>query len=1192
MLVYTTFGGILVKTSWTEEQLSAIKSSGQNLLLCAAAGSGKTAVLVERIISRITKNENPIDADKLLVVTFTNAAANEMRERIENSLEKLHQENPKNENIKRQLTLIKKAQITTIDSFCIDVLRKNFVEADLPPDFAISDPTECKVMLEQALDDTINEMYDDKKYGGDFLYLMESYTNSKANDKTFRELLTSIYYFITSLPYPDKWLNDACNRFMLNEGFNNSFYKDAILEEAHAECERAVSEYETMIELSDEDALFNYSSILKEEKHFFQECMNIRDYDVLRGMLSSFEFKRRPSVPKNVTPIHIDTVNEMRKKIKERRMGKLCQKLFSLSSQQQEDAIKKMYPLMKCLAKTVKLLSEKFTDMKMSKNLLDFSDCEHRCLEVLKKSSISDIYKERFDEIYIDEYQDTSKLQEDIFACIKRENNLFMVGDIKQSIYRFRNTDPLLFKTKKDYFLKDEDAVDRKIILSKNFRSRKNILDSVNYIFERIMSEPSGEIDYNEDEKLYLGANYPDESLNPLDYSTEVAIIDAKTIANSDEDDLGKIELQAMYCANKIAELIESQARIFENGTYRNITYKDICIISRNMKDTAVILNAVFSDYGIPCYAENTGSYFNSREVELMLSFLAVIDNPYQDLPLLAVLRSVIFNISSEELSKIRSYSKKGAFYDAVIECAKEESTLGELCRMIVSSINNFCEKSKRMSVSELVLDIYNTTGFYDAQKTLSNGVIRCANLKLLYNRAKTYENTGLKGLYSFIKFINDFKETGNDLEAAKLAAEQNDAVRIMSIHKSKGLEFPVVILFAAEHQFNLLDLHKGVLYHADLGFGPKFIDTNLRITYNFAPRAALEAALRRESIAEEMRILYVALTRAKEKLIIIGSDKNIASKINKCIPGKNSKLISAPLVTEHISYLDWIIMALIDHKDGGELRKYIENDRSMYIIDDESRFSVKIIDDLGELYGTRSYGFSDNDSVLFDDEKILSLVNFDYPDADDTRLPSKITVSELKQHQQESFDEGFELFKKRKKISEKTTGLTKAEIGIAYHTVLQRCDLSSPLVSRDDVKNQIENIKHNGFLTEEEAGAVNPDKILKFFKSGIGRMMLSAKEVKREYMFGVSIKAKNFITTTKSEKEIMLQGVIDCLLINDDSIVIIDYKTDRSFDAKDTIEKYKIQLDCYKYAAETIFKKPVIRKILYMLESDMGINL
>ena len=1179
-------------TKWTDEQLSAIESKEQNLLLSAAAGSGKTAVLVERIISRITKHENPLDADRLLVVTFTNAAANEMRERIISGLEQIHINEPQNKNISRQITLLKKAQITTIDSFCIDVLRKNFVEADLSPDFSVADPTESKVMLDEALDDVINEMYDDKKIGADFLCLMESYANSKANDTGFRDLVTSIYYFCTSLPNPNEWLDKSAERFLLNDRFCDSFYSQIVMSEAHAECERAVSEYEIMIELAEEDTLFDFATILKGEKLFFEDCIKTEDYDELREKLQSFTFKRRPVTPKKIVPVHLDTVNEMRTKIKVRRMGKLCEKLLVLTSNQQEVAIKKMYPQMACLSETVKRLLKRFSDMKLSKNLLDFSDCEHYCLNVLKNPEIAYFYKKRFDEIYIDEYQDTSKLQEAIFSCIKRENNLFMVGDIKQSIYRFRNTDPILFKTKRDAFKKETDAKDRKIILSKNFRSRKNILDSVNYIFERIMSEGAGEIEYNEDEKLYLGANYPNDSLNPIDYKTEVAIIDAKSISEEDSDDLGKIELQAMYCAKRIAELIDSGVQIFDNGSYRNITYKDICIISRNVRDNAIILNSVFSDYGIPCYAENTGSYFHSREVELMLSMLAVIDNPYQDLPLLSVLRSVFFNISSDDLAKIRCYNKKGSYYDAITACTNEENHEGLLCRGIISAIDDFREKSKYMSVSELILDIYNTTGFFDAQKTLSNGVIRCANLKLLYNRAKTYENTGLKGLYSFIKFINDFKETGSDLEAAKLSAEQNDAVRIMSIHKSKGLEFPVVILFAAEHQFNLMDLRRSVLYHADLGYGPKFVDTDLRITYTFAPRAAVESALYRESIAEEMRILYVALTRAKEKLIIVGSDKNIASKIKKCIPGENKKRINAPLVSEHISYLDWIIMALVDHNDGCELRKYIENDRTMYLIEDESKFLVRVIDDLDELYGIEC-NTEDVDALnQIDQEKILSLMNFNYPNIDETKLPSKITVSELKKRREESLSEGFEIFKKRSKISEKTQGLTAAEIGTAYHTVLQKCDLSSPLTTKEDIKNQIENIKSRGFLTEEEAGAINPDKISKFFNSGIGKMLLSAKDVKREYMFGVSIKAKNFITTTDSEKEIMLQGVIDCIVITDDGIVIIDYKTDKNFDETDTVEKYRIQLDCYKYASEVIFKKPVIRKILYMLDSDMGINL
>ncbi len=1179
-------------TKWTDEQFSAIESKNQNLLLSAAAGSGKTAVLVERIISRITDSKNPINADKLLVVTFTNAAANEMRERIISGIEKRHIENPHDKQIKQQLTLIKKAQITTIDSFCIDILRKYFVEADISPDFSVADPTECKVMLDEAMDDVINDMYDDKKFGKDFLCLMESYANAKANDKGFRELLESIYNFSTSLPYPDKWLDDSAEKFMIENEFVDSDYCNIILNEVHAECERIISEYETIIDLARQDLLFDFEALLKEEQCFFKECLLNFDYDRLKLEFDNFEFKRRPAIPKDSSPMYIETVTDLRKKIKETRVGKICDKLLNLTAKQQETAIRKMYPLMRCLAESVKRLALRFKEMKMSKNILDFSDCEHYCLEVLQNKEIASIIKEHYDEIYIDEYQDTSKLQEAIFESIKKENNLFMVGDIKQSIYRFRNTDPILFKKKRDEFSKQETANNRKIILSKNFRSRENILASVNYIFERIMSEDSGEIDYNEDEKLYLGAEYPDESVNPLDYRTEVAVIDTKTITEADKD-LDKIELQAMYCAKRIAELIDSGAEIYDGTKYRKITYKDICIISRNVKDNSIILNAVFSEYGIPCYAERTGSYFASREIEVILSMLAIIDNPYQDLPLLSVLRSVIFNVSSEELAIIRSCNRKKSYYDAIISCSQTEMKEAALCREIISVIESFSEKSKRMSVSELILDIYNTTGYYDAQQTQSNGVIKCANLRLLYKRAKDYENTGLKGLYSFIKFINDFKETGSDLISASLAAEQNDAVRIMSIHKSKGLEFPVVILFAAEHQFNLMDLRKNVLYHADLGFGPKFVDTDLRITYVFAPRSAVERALYRESIAEEMRILYVALTRAKEKLIIVGSDKDIAKKVQTCFSQNTARKISGSIVSEHISYLDWIIMAILNHKNGEVLRNCIESGSASAILSDESIFDVRIISSIEELENFAHADFDEEKVTSVDSDALVELVNYVYPDIDNTKLPSKITVSELKKRKEsESLSGGYEIFKKRSKIKEKISGLTAAEIGIAYHTVLQRYDLSAPTETKENIKAQIDIINNKGFLTEEEAGAINPDKILKFFKSGTGKMLLSAKEVKREYMFGVSIPAKNFITTTQSQEEIMLQGVIDCLLITDDGIVIIDYKTDRSYDAEDTIEKYRIQLDCYKYAAEMIFKKPVIRKILYMLESDMGMNL
>jgi len=1186
-------------TKWTTEQQAAIESKDRNLLLSAAAGSGKTAVLVQRIITRLTNEEAPVDADRLLVVTFTNAAAAEMRERIIKELERLSQEEPQNKLIERQLTLVKRAKITTIDSFCIDVLRKYFVEADLSPDFTVADPTECRVMLEDALDNVINSMYDDAEFGLDFLNLMESYANSKANDAAFRQLLTSLYYFATSLPYPFSWLDESSERFNISEKFEQSEYNRYLVQEIHAECARCVSEYSIMIEMAQKDMFSAYEGVLREEKELFERCLEISDYSILKEEIDGYSFKRRPAVPKNLEPIYTETINDMRDKIKVRRMGKLREKLLSLTAEQQNIALKKMYPLMRCLSATVKRLYSEFENMKMSKNMLDFSDCEHKCLQVLvqngESTEVAKLLRDSFDEIYIDEYQDTSKLQEAIFAAIKKDNNLFMVGDIKQSIYRFRNTDPALFKAKRDAYSKDENAQNRKIILSKNFRSRANILDSVNCIFERIMSPESGEIDYNEDEKLYIGADYPDTSPNPLSYKTEITLINTNAIKDeTSEDEYKKTELEAIYCANRIAELIRSEAQVYDHGEYRRITYSDICVISRNVKDNAVILNSVFADYGIPCYSENTGSYFDSREVELMLCMLAVIDNPYQDLPLLSVLRSIMFNISSDELAKIRSYNKKKTFYDAMTECSKTETEEGLLCKGIIGAIESFVQKSKYMSVSELILEIYNTTGFYDAQESAVNGVIRRANLRLLYTRAKKYEATGLRGLYSFIKFINDFKSSGNDLEAAKLAAEQNDAVRIMSIHKSKGLEFPVVILFAAEHKFNLMDLHKNVLYHADLGYGPKFVDTDLRITYNFAPRAALESVLYRESVAEEMRILYVALTRAKEKLIIIGADKDIKRKVRSCLSGERSFKINGALVSEHTSYLEWIIMALVDHTDGEPLRTLLDTDRTMHLFEHDSKFEINVISDANELGFAKAVKMSTQNEVKVDMVQIAELVNYEYENIDETRLPSKITVSELKKRKETELDSenSYFAFPKAKKFSQNHDGLSAAQIGTAYHTVLQKYDLSAPSETIEDIKNQIELIKEKGFLTAEEADAVIPEKILKFFTSGTGRMIKNAKEVKREYMFGVSIPAKNFIADTASEREIMLQGIIDCLVITENGIAIVDYKTDRVYDESDTVEKYRVQLECYKYAAEKIFKKPVISKILFMLDSGMAMTM
>jgi len=1187
-----------VANRWTEEQRAAILSKNQNLLLSAAAGSGKTAVLVERIITRLTDESAPVDADKLLVVTFTNAAAAEMRERIIVSLTALIEKHPENAFLANQLLLIKKAQITTIDAFCIDLLRRNFVAANLSPDFKIADPTENAVLCDEVLDEVLTDMYDDAEFAEDFFSVLESYANAKANDKMFRELVHSLFSFAMSLPNPKEWLISSAEAFSKAYDFEQTAWCKAVIAETKTELMRAVSEYDTLVYLAEQDGLTAYHTLLLEERDMLKKASALDEYDALKSATDAILFKSRPRAPKDFAPRYFEVINEMRDKIKKKRISKVREKLLPITAMQQSSAILNTYSVMRCLAEIVIRLKDSFLQRKLEKNILDFNDCEHLCLQLLinddgTPSETALETQQKYEEIYIDEYQDTSKLQEAIFSLIKRENNVFMVGDIKQSIYRFRNTDPTLFQEKRDCFSPQADAENRKIVLSKNFRSRENVLSSVNFIFERIMSRQTGEIDYNEEEKLYPGATFPDDAPNPISQETELCLVELASIKETKDDaeDAEKLELEAFAVANRIAELIKNQEEIFADGAYRPIRYSDICIISRSTKTSAPLLVSVLSERGIPCFSENTGGFLNSTEITTVLAALSVIDNPFQDLPLLTLLRSVMFHFTAEILARIRCCDKKGSFYDALIACADANTPASESAREALCFIQEFINKSTYMSVSELIMELYNSTGFYDAQQTQPNGAIRRANLRLLYNRAREFEKTGLKGLYSFIRFMNEYNATGGDFDAAKTVGAEQDAVRIMSIHKSKGLEFPVVILFGIEHKFNMMDLTKSVLFHAKLGFGPKYIDTEHRITYPFAPRVALESTLRAESLAEEMRILYVAMTRAKEKLILVGAVQSVEKFVNTRAFGESGRKLSVGSVLSADSYIDWIVTALMGHPDGDVFRKKCFAETKC--IHDKSRFKISIIDDAASLLLPETANVQTEEQVEPENlDKLLSLVLYQYPYVDDTTLPSKITVTELKRKMQAEDDGGVYLFQPNKEAKTFSKQLTGAQIGTAYHTVMQHLDLKAPLFTREDIQMQICAIKERGYLTDEEAGAIHAEKIVRFFSSHAGKVMLSATNVHREMTFAILEPANRLFEDFKSDKPIMLQGTIDCVAETEQGIYIIDYKTDKTFHPQETVEKYKIQLACYKMAAERIFKKPVISKILYLFDADMGINL
>lgn len=1182
---------------WTDEQLAAIQTRGANLLVSAAAGSGKTAVLVERIIEKITDEAHPVDIDRLLVVTFTNAAAAEMRERITAAIAAKLEENPSSESLARQMTLAAKASITTIHSFCLDTLRTNFSAAGIDPNFRIADSTENELLRLEALDEVMDEMFEDEELGEAFTCLLENYSSVKSR-AGFDELIQTIYHFVMSLPDPEGWLTKAAERFSCGEGqFASSELANMIVEMAKDRVREIMARYDDLLEKARlDDGGDGVFLLLASERECLSHLLNIDRYDEACEWAASMTFARFPAAPKNSEPVYRESIKNTRAKAKEDFQKKVSGGLLMLSAQEQERVMRVFFPQMRCLSEVVRRLIARFDEKKAEKNLLNFNDLEHGCYRLLTDgeggpTELARTIGGRFEEILIDEYQDTSRLQEAIFSAIKKENNLFMVGDIKQSIYRFRNTDPSLFREKKERFSAEEGARDRKIVLSKNFRSRSEILAGINTVFKRLMSASAGEIEYNEEEELYPGSEYP-ECPHPLTADLQLHVIDGTQEAEQSGEDTedaapaGQIEREARLAAEQIGELLSGGYQVLTKGGYRTITYRDICILLRKTKDWAEIFLQTLSEYGIPCYCETGGGFLQSAEVETMLSLLKIIDNPYQDLPLLSVMRSQMFVFTTNDLAQIRIADKKGSFYDAVTAKAEDGSELGSRAAGFVSCLLKFREMAQYLPLDELIWTLYRETGFYDAQSTLQGGLLRQSNLRLLAMRAKEYEKTSFRGLYSFVRFIDNYRAAGGDYDAARSIGEEQDVVRIMSIHKSKGLEFPVVLLCGVGKQMNRQDLVKNVLIHPTLGYGPKFIDPDLRITYPTAVRTAVKEHLEREMLSEEMRILYVALTRAREKLIVIGSCADVGKRTYTLGAAARGKDRLPPYcVLAARSYLDWFFLALFNHPSCGPLRDSV--DYPVRLSSDTSPWAVVLHSDVTEERGRTE---EKTDKIVRGEEgapsELFRLMDFAYPYLQDETLPVKITVTELKNKRlREEDDGGVYLYPRPKFLQQGRSGkLSAAARGTAFHTVMQRLDFSE--VSQEGIIGQIAHLVQSGFLTPEEADCVDVGKIRRFFASETGSLLLSAERVEREVMFGISIPAGEAEPDYHGDAQIMLQGVIDCVVIHQGKITILDYKTEHVASADAVREKYRIQLDYYARAAEKIYGLEVTRRILYLFET------
>jgi ATP-dependent helicase/nuclease subunit A len=1239
-----------IGSQWTDDQWKAIVSSGKDILVAAAAGSGKTAVLVERIIKKILSTENPIDVDRLLVMTFTNASAAEMRNRIGEALEKALKEQPASLHLRRQLTLLNRASISTIHSFCLNVIRKYYYILDIDPGFRIADETEGELLRDEILEELF-EAYYSSETNELFFDLVDRYTNDRS-DTDLQDMIRKLYDFSRAHPNPEKWLDEMVTMYDVHEDTkmeDTSLYpylmadvqlnlngaKERLVQaleltkQPGGPAPRAVTIDEDLAQLTRLLSASNQSwSTLFEEMQglTFANAKPCKGDEYDAGLL------------KRVTKLRDDSKDQV-KKIKEG--------LFSRRPENYLKDLREMKAVISMLVTLVKEFGIRFRKLKEDKGLVDFSDLEHYCLEILVKQNVgsellpSDAaldYREQFEEVLVDEYQDTNMVQESILQLVTKEGevngNLFMVGDVKQSIYRFRLAEPFLFLGKYKRFTKDGTNSGLRIDLSKNFRSRAEVLDGTNFLFRQIMGETVGEIEYDTDAELKLGATYPESDV----MAAELLIVEREgkedTPSSTEEDsedeesvlfdqaELETAQLEARLMAQRIKELISSQFQVYDSKLKRsrNITYRDIVILLRSMPWAPQILEE-FKQQGIPLYADLRSGYFDATEVAIMMSLLKVIDNPFQDIPLVSVLRSPIVGLNESELAVIRIHSKQTSYYEAMADFLKEGHNDVQLVKKVKAFYENLQRwrtEARHGGLSELIWQLYRETKFYDYVGGLPGGKQRQANLRALYDRSRQYEATSFRGLFRFLRFIERMQDRGDDLGTARALGEQEDVVRLMTIHKSKGLEFPVVFVGGLSKQFNMMDLNKKYLLDKELGFGSKFVNPKLRISYPTITLSTMKKKMKLELIAEEMRVLYVALTRAKEKLYLVGTVKELQKQKEKWqdeIENKNW-LLSDQRRALAKSYMDWIGPALIRHEDCNLLRgeevtiervpEEIKNDPAKWMVEvissenlqevivDEKKNNEELLEALknGSLVSVESpYK-----------EKLISQLEWIYPNRLAASHRSKQSVTEIKR-QRDSIDESSStdfIRKMKPQIADRPRfmqekSLTPAEKGTAMHMVMQHINFSKEMTDKS-LREQIAKMVNTELLTSDQAEGIDIQNILGFFNTAIGQRLMKAPYCKREVPFSLALPATEaYANWNQAEDEnVLIQGVIDCIFEDENGLTLIDYKTDTitgrykgGFEEAKPIleERYRTQIELYTKAIEYIWKKPLTNRYLYYFD-------
>lgn len=1189
------------KRSWTNDQLDAIttkyRSNGEscNLLLSAAAGSGKTAVLVERVIRKILP-DNPaegIDLDKFLIVTFTNAAAREMSDRISAALSsRLEEAHAKDDRetiryIKRQQLLLGISQITTIDSFCLRLLRENFNILGIEPDFQIADTSQAQILSEEAMEELFSTLYEENDR--EFLHLLSVYATSRS-DAGLSDMINHIYKFTRAIPYPIDWLYQKAEDLKLPNGI----YETLWFKKGYGQCEKAIGEALELVKkglcmmcgTSDLDTFIASNPPDKkvpvfEEwrsyyKSFYFAYLYLReaknaDFATLYKLTSDFSF---PSF------YQLNSKSEEEKGEMQvlRTRAKECTdlvKAFAFDPVKTEEYFREnLYPTVLALVRLVEKYDRLFMEKKFEKNILEFHDAEQLTAKLLSENpDIAKQVQDKYDEILMDEYQDTSLLQEEIFRHVTNGTNLFMVGDMKQSIYRFRNSDPTIFKAKSINYSTEKDAHDRKIILSMNFRSRHEVLDSVNDIFTAIMSDAAGELDYDKDQMLYCGNTaYTQE--NPS-YKSKCIVIEApdKDYEPEEDEDFTNPALEARFVASEINRLKAEKFQVFDGKKYRDIQNRDFVILMSSTKSSADTYMYELQNAGIECFAESSG-YFERSEVVTMLALLKTLCNPYSDIPLLGVMRSPIGGFTDDELVIVRS-TKKGRFFGALKATAKlTDSEDKEICET-AKKADEFCKKIKRwreysrfMSSDKLLWQLYEESDFYAFCGALPDGQEAQANLRLLFQRAKQYEAGGFEGLFNFVRYMEHVEQKDTDLSSAKLAGEAHNVVRIMTIHKSKGLEFPVVFITGGGKRFMKSSGDSRILLHKDYGIAPEFVDYETGYRAETPQRKIFRSVASAEYVSEEIRKLYVATTRAKERLYFVATvsgklDKDGISDLTKAKEKWNSMLIDGTPsftpdeVLSALGFVDWVAPVAIA-SDNWEFTHINHAKIGQSYLEDDKTQKEEI--------------------TITNPEKFLE---FKYPYRQVATLPTKVSVSELKSAGETA------IIPKPAFLEAKATD--GAFYGTALHKIMEHL---SPTADLDEVTARISAMVEEKLLSASEAELIAPQKLVSFYDSAIGKRIINSPKVFREQPFEVEIPICDAFAEYENYKEkILLQGVIDCFFEENDGLVLVDYKTDRYSHISEIHEKYDRQLELYKYALEQITGKKVKEKIIYLFSKDTFIT-